>query len=158
VTGPAGRQGKPGVMGLTGQTGPAGASGPAGSVGPPGLFPTTLPSGRTLTGLYRTTSAGGVFVSDTQTFVFPLSSTPTVHFIGIGATPPAQCTGSSTNPQAAPGNLCVYAELGDAGAAAVGILDPETNHEPAAASIHGFAAYDTASDSFSSGTWAVTAP
>lgn len=139
VSGPRGSQGQPGVTGQTGPVGPQGSSGPT---GPPGPFPTTLPSGKTLTGVYRTTSGGGVFVPDTQTFVFPLSSNPTVHFIGIGATPPVQCAGSATNPQAAPGNLCVYAAEGDVSATAVSISNPETNTGPDA-SVHGFTLFDS---------------
>jgi hypothetical protein len=75
VAGKVGAQGKPGVMGLQG---PAGQPGGPGIHGPPGPFPESLPSGKTLTGDYRTTSASGNFVTDTQSFAFPLASKPSV--------------------------------------------------------------------------------
>ena len=85
VTGPPGRQGAQGVMGLqgpAGQPGGPGIQGGRGIQGPPGPFVATLPSGKTLTGDYRTTSEGGVFVADTQSFAFPLASKPSVNFVG----------------------------------------------------------------------------
>ena len=160
VTGPPGRQGAQGVMGLqgaAGQPGGAGIQGRPGIQGPPGPFVATLPSGKTLTGDYRTTSVGGVFVADTQSFAFPLASNPTVHFVGIGATPPAQCPGTASSPKAAPGSLCVYATEGSISATAVNIFNPETNEGPDA-SPRGFSVADTDSDTFSTGSWAVTAP
>ena len=154
VTGPRGIQGEQGVMGLQGA---AGQPGGRGIQGPPGPFVATLPSGKTLTGDYRTTSEGGVFVADTQSFAFPLASKPSVHFVGIGATPPAQCPGTASNPKAAPGNLCVYATEGSISATAVNIFNPETNEGPDA-SPRGFSIADADSDTFSTGSWAVTAP
>jgi hypothetical protein len=140
------------------QTGPTGATGSTGVTGPAGPFPTTLPSGKTLTGDYRTSrSTDGDYADDTQSFAFPLSSSPAVHFIGIGATPPAECPGSFSNPQASPGNLCVYAALGETSPTAVFIVDPESNIGPGA-SPRGFTVVmDAAPDSFSTGSWAVTA-
>jgi hypothetical protein len=133
--------------------------GPAGRQGPPGPFPATLPSGKTLTGDYRTVfpSGSAVSIPDTQSFAFPLTSRPAVHFIGVGATPPAQCPGTATEPKAAPGNLCVYAALGDISATAVAIADRETNVAPEA-SPRGFSVFEANNDSFSTGSWAVTAP
>jgi hypothetical protein len=154
VAGKVGAQGQPGAMGLHG---PAGQPGAQGIQGPPGPFPATLPSGMTLTGDYRTTSASGNFVSDTQSFAFAVASKPSVHFVGIGATPPAQCSGTVSSPEAAPGNLCVYAALGSTSATAVEIINPETNFTPDA-SPRRFSVAMTPSDSFSAGSWAVTAP
>ena len=154
VAGKVGAQGKPGVMGLQG---PAGQPGGPGIQGPPGPFPGTLPRGKTLTGDYRMTSASGNFVTDTQSFAFPLASKPSVHFVGIDATPPAQCPGTATSPKAAPGNLCVDAAAGSLSATAVDIFNPETNSGPDA-SPRGFSVADSESDSFSTGSWAVTAP
>ena len=141
VTGPTGRQGEQGVMGLQGPAGQPGGQHGAGIQGPPGPFVATLPSGKTLTGDYRTSSAGGVFVGDTQSFAFPLASKPSVHFVGIGATPPAQCPGTASSPKAAPGNLCLYATEGSVSATAVDISNPETNEGPDA-SPRGFSACD----------------
>lgn len=149
-----GAQGKPGAMGLQG---PAGRPGEQGIQGPPGPFPATLPSGKTLTGDYRTTSASGNFVSDTQSFAFPLASKPSVHVVGIDATPSAQCPGTASSPQAAPGNLCVYEAEGSLGPTSVEIINPETNMT-SDASPRGFSVAMTQSDAFSTGSWAVTAP
>ena len=160
VTGPPGRQGTQGVMGLqgpAGQPGGPGIQGGRGIQGPPGPFVATLPSGKTLTGDYRTTSEGGVFVADTQSFAFPLASKPSVNFVGIGATPPPQCPGTASSPKAAPGNLCLYATEGSISATAVNIFNPETNEGPDA-SPRGFSIADADSDTFSTGSWAVTAP
>jgi hypothetical protein len=125
--------------------------------GPPGPFPATLPSGRTLTGDYRTDFTSSADVTDTQSFTFPLASKPAVHFVGIDATAPAQCPGTATDPKAARGNLCVYAALGSVSATAVLIINPETNFEPDA-SPRGFTVAMAFSGSFSTGSWAVTGP
>jgi hypothetical protein len=101
---------------------------------------------------------GGVDVTDTESFAFPLSSSPTVHFIGIGDPAPAQCPGSFGNPQATPGNLCVYASSGIINSTAVLIVDPELNLSDAA-SARGFTLIPNfAVTVWSSGSWAVTAP
>jgi len=160
VTGPPGSQGTQGIMGLqgpAGQPGGPGVQGGRGIQGPPGPFVATLPSGKTLTGDYRTTSEDGVFVADTQSFAFPLASKPSVNFVGIGATPPAQCPGTASSPKAMPGNLCLYATEGSISATAVNIFNPETNEGPDA-SPRGFSVADADSDTFSTGSWAVTAP
>lgn len=70
---------------------------------------------------------------------------------------PTPQPGSATNPQAAPGNLCVYGRVGDSD---VGIVDPETNCECGTAGTTGFTLIleSPGVTHFSSGTWAVTAP
>lgn len=76
--------------------------------------PETLASGKTLRGHYHlelnTGSGGGTNPDMGQgySFIFPLTETPAGHFINDGETPPAECPGSVTEPQAAPGHLCVY--------------------------------------------------
>jgi hypothetical protein len=138
-----------GPQGIPGGNGQRGLPGPQGPAGP---FPSTLPSGKTLTGAYRTDIVNMVALEDTQSFAYPLASRPSVHFIGIGTTAPAQCPGTASDPQAAPGNLCVYAALGLSGANVIGISDPDTNHP--GSSLWGF----TVAGATSSGSWAVTAP
>ena len=150
--GPPGAQGTQGSSGAGGPTGPSGPQGVQGQTGPPGPFPDSLPSGKTLTGVYATLMQSGLEGFDDETFAYPLSSPPTAHFVGIFAQAPPQCPGSSHDPQALPGNLCVYAVLGGTAADAVGIESPETNLP--GASVRGFQVVGTTS----SGTWAVTAP
>jgi hypothetical protein len=153
--GPQGIQGSTGAAGAAGAPGAAGPRGPQGvqgEVGPPGPFPDTLPSGKTLTGVYATIMSTGSTGLDAETFAYPLASAPTAHFIGIFAQAPPGCPGTRSNPRALPGNLCVYAALGGSAADAVSIENPETNLP--GASVRGFQAVGTTS----SGTWAVTAP
>jgi hypothetical protein len=120
--------------------------------------PVSLARGKTLTGDYRTSfPRGDVIVTDTQSFAFPLASAPAVHFVGIGSSRPAQCPGTATNPQATPGNLCLYAAAGDVSPTAVSISNPEANLAPSA-SARGFTASETDTPSFSTGSWAVTGP
>ena len=154
MTGPARNQGSKGSWAYRAL---AGQPGIQGIQGPPGPFVATLPSGKTVTGDYLTTSASGNFVSDTQSFAFPLASKPSVHFVGFGATPPPQCPGTVTSPKAAPGNLCLYEAEGSLSATAVNISNPETNSGPDA-SPRGFTVTISESDTFSTGSWAVTAP
>jgi hypothetical protein len=139
----------------TGAAGMTGATGPSGVQGLPGPFPATLPSGQTLTGVYRAseTNAGDP-VTDTVTFAYPLASKPTVDFIAPLAQPPTGCPGSAANPQAAPGHLCVYATQGNSG---VSIANPETSIAPDA-SVRGFTVFDNFAGAETNGTWAVTAP
>lgn len=67
----------------------------------------TLAAGRTLTGDYAV-DGDSTYADATVTFAFPLSSAPKANYIAAGTTPPTQCPGSPANPEAAPGNLCIY--------------------------------------------------
>jgi hypothetical protein len=140
-----------------------GPAGPPGSTGDPGPFPTTLPSGQTVRGAYRVSSqtvgSATVLVNDTQSFVYPLASPPTVAVIPVGGSSTEACPGSSDDPQAAPGNLCIYATLGDSGPFPVCVISPETNTGCFQSGTTGFTLSAQGSgDTFSTGTWAVTAP
>jgi hypothetical protein len=105
---------KNGLNGLNGATGATGLQGPTGATGAPGQpgpFPPTLPSGKTLRGVFLSAgsaSAAGGFVGDNITFGWTLSAKPTVHFIKVGATVPVGCSGTAVAPGAHPGNLCVF--------------------------------------------------
>jgi len=86
-------------------------TGPQGPEGEPGPFPDSLPSGKTITGVY---SLGGQAAGandnffDSLTFSFPLATVPTVEIIEIDEVASANCPGSASEPAAAPGYLCVY--------------------------------------------------
>jgi len=144
-----------------GLQGPPGNTGAKGDPGPPGPFPTTLPTGQTIRGSYRvgnqTVSGTPVLVFDTESFVYPLTSAPIVNVITIGGASTSQCPGSADNPQAAPGNLCIYAALGLV-ANPVCVIDPTANLGCARSATTGFTLSTTTNDTFSTGTWAVTAP
>jgi hypothetical protein len=109
--GPAGTPGAPGAQGPQGSQGPQGPQGGPGPQGPAGPFMDPLASGLTMRGLYGTeigSHAAGVFVGTFISFPFRLASAPTPHFIAAGAPLPAGCSGTSANPGAAAGHLCVF--------------------------------------------------
>lgn len=87
-----------------------GAVGPPGVQGPAGSLLDTLPSGRSLQGAWAVSgTATGVNdgAESVVTFPIPLGFTPIAHVI-TGGTPPAECPGNVTTPQAVAGHLCVY--------------------------------------------------
>ena len=149
VTGP--------VVGLLGP----GPKGDKGDRGDPGPFPATLPSGQTLTGLYRAdtyvNNGGGessVFVSPGIGFTYPLAAAPTPNVVPIGGPPTTACPGSAANPEATPGNLCLYAAQGGTPSC---VYEP-VNNSCGVVSRFGFSVYLFGAPSGSEGTWAVTAP
>jgi hypothetical protein len=110
-------KGHNGKNGATGPTGSAGAKGTTGEAGPrgergeAGPFPSTLPSGKTITGTW---SIAGLRTAENNaaetaiSFPFPLASSVTVHIVAAGASPPAGCSGTAASPGAAAGNLCIF--------------------------------------------------
>lgn len=125
-------------------------------------LPSTLPSGETLVGNYyidNKAAAANEYASDSISFEIPLASAPTPHVILKGGTAPAQCPGSVTNPQATPGNLCVY-EGDSSNRTFVNVRNELTGadaaDDPFGAGIWEYSA--AAGESISGGTWAVTAP
>ena len=152
-----------GPKGATGTQGPVGPNGPAGATGPQGLFPGLLPSGATLRGAYAvfgTASSSGALAGDQISFGFELSAAPTAHFINSGATPPAACPGTAAQPEAAPGNLCIY-EGTVANVGARTFQDPVTLLTGSTVRAWGAevgAVSAAAGNFYTAGSWAVTAP
>jgi hypothetical protein len=121
ATGANGSAGAAGAAGTTGATGATGA-GPTGETGPTGevVIPSTLAKGTSEHGFWAT-SAGEkpeVFPHETSAEIsFPIWLAATlpsedVHYIKVGETAPAGCTGGTVaKPTAESGNLCVYAGL-----------------------------------------------
>ncbi|HET9153908.1 MAG TPA: hypothetical protein VFN85_07310 [Solirubrobacterales bacterium] len=109
--GPAGAKGDAGVKGDTGATGGTGAEGPQGPEGPPGPTKTTLPPGKTESGLWQFQTNGSSLGVGIMAIDFPLrvESTPTSEFMPVGAPPNKNCPGNGEEPQAARGYLCIYA-------------------------------------------------
>jgi hypothetical protein len=159
LRGPAGTQGPAGTVGPAGTQGPAGPAGAQGDQGPAGPFPTTLPTGKTITGAFAMTgetTAGGQAISDNISWSYPLSATPTVHVIASGAAVPAGCSGTRTLPGASSGNLCIFVsgEFNDSG---VSTLNPDTQGSGAGRTgAWVFANSSAAGLAETSGTWAVT--
>jgi hypothetical protein len=67
------------------------------------------PSSGTMTGEWSFDTKGAA--STLVSFSFPreLSAEPAFNWMGSGATPTPACPGSPANPEAAPGNVCMYA-------------------------------------------------
>jgi hypothetical protein len=127
------------------------------------LLPSTLASGKTLTGTYAVAGNGAFFVCPIQ-FQVPLASAPSApaaNFIPAGGASTTNCPGTATSPAALPGNLCVYEAAASGinrtldciGAASTGTCNASDTF---GATIGFFPA--GAGSSFSYGTWAVTAP
>ena len=148
VTGPQGPAGKDGA---TGAAGPKGDTGPAGSPGP---FPGVLPAGITLRGNWGGGSSAGGTAYESISFGFAFASAPAFHYVPGPASVPAGCTGgTSANPTAQPGNLCLYSNgfpLNTSGPKVTG-----------AANVWGtlFTVSSTSNAAFADGgTWAATSP
>jgi len=152
--GDAGPTGAPGSKGDQGLKGDTGSQGPEGKQGPPGPTETTLPPGKTSVGVwqFQVTNAvrGLVAIS------FPLRIEPAVElgWVGINAPSTKNCPGDDTNPEAAPGKLCLYA---------VNLV----NTKPAPVEIVGFdgtagfraqfGIEEPSEEAFGFGVWAATA-
>jgi hypothetical protein len=153
AAGPAGPAGATGPAGAAGTPGTPGAPGAAGATGPAGPFPDTLPAGKTVRGSFyalATAAAGGNWANDSVSFVWPLAAAPSPHYIRAGDAPPAQCPGTFSNPQAAPGHYCVYEQAADNASASRGI---DTLTKFGSGIFVGAAA---AGQVLTYGTWAVT--
>jgi hypothetical protein len=104
-----GVRGLRGLAGPPGPVGPQGAQGAQGAQGPAGPITAAAPAGVTLRGNYAVSQTGSTnFAVDAFSFVLRLSAAPAVHYINVGAAAPPECPGTATDPQAAPGHLCVY--------------------------------------------------
>ena len=110
---------------MTRAPGAPGAPGATGATGPAGAFFETLPPGKTLRGAYAFSGYYGGSPAPYSkydkgpadgliTFQIPLAVAPQLVLIPrrqdaeLPGTPPAECPGTITNPQALPGYLCVY--------------------------------------------------
>jgi len=150
---------------LKGKIGKSGANGAAGGQGPAGPFVTTLPSGQTLRGNYAGRAFGGETAGQEMqipiTFAFPLTTAPAAHYILNGTAPPSQCPGTAADPQALPGNLCVYESTAALSATKIRVFDPIGGDDDTANRFGaGVAAESTAAKAEFRirGSWAVTAP
>ncbi len=155
-----------GATGPIGLTGPKGDKGDKGERGEAGPFPTgPLPSGATIRGTYSIgthQNTAGEYHNIGVSFGYTLASAPTGHFVAVGTTPPAQCPGSALNPQAAPGNLCVYEAVEGNQASTPTVFNPANGTTGTVGTV-GFGVSvtggaSTGSNILSYGTWAVTAP
>ncbi len=172
--------GKPGTNGTSGGPGPEGKQGPKGEPGKPGPLLETLPAGKSLQGVWGTsggTSTTEATAGATISFQFPLESAPAVVYVwadnttvGLygfrqSLTAPGEaletaaeveafCPGSSSEPEATAGNLCIYTTIEENG----GVLGPSP------ISFGEISRFGTTlpnvvftSEGWIQGTWAVTA-
>jgi hypothetical protein len=154
--GPPGPQGPAGPQGVPGPQGPAGPQGAIGPQGPPGPLVNTLPAGATLRGMYGWADriSPGYKPVVPLSYAFPLPASPTINVIGIGGGPTVACPGTAANPQAAPGNLCVYQTRNDGNQAFLVLNEVQGGRFGA---VLYFPAAPGADYEYE-GTWAVTAP
>jgi hypothetical protein len=94
-----------------GPKGDPGPQGPKGDKGDPGSL-AVVPSGKTIRGVYvlsfDAASGAGSTAFSFGALLPAAPAAPPANFIDVGEGPTASCPGSPSNPQAAPGNLCVY--------------------------------------------------
>jgi hypothetical protein len=162
-----GRRGPQGARGPQGLQGPGGLQGPKGDQGEPGPFPDPLPSGKTIRGSWalagpHTSTAVALGLAQAPiSFGFTLPSAPSPHYRGSGAPPTADCPGSVSNPQAAPGRLCIF-EAGRINMGQPSICNPVTatcgtTVSRFGANLEAFS-NNSSANYFANGTWAATAP
>jgi hypothetical protein len=153
-------KGKPGPAGPQGSQGSQGTSGLKGDPGATNSYPATLPSGQTERGVFAgeadDVGNANAHTYATAAFPIPLAGAPTANIIQSGGASTAQCPGSSANPQATAGNLCVYVNNSSG---AVTVFDPSNPANPINSSKWGATISIISSGAaYEYGTWAVTAP
>jgi hypothetical protein len=165
VAGAAGPGGPGGPQGPAGAGGPAGAKGATGAAGKDGKtgFTEFLPPNDSERGTWGvagqpTTTPFGEDVSASISFNIPLKEAPAVHVIKPEATPPAGCSGTVTEPQAEPGNLCVFTTF-EQNVKATGpfVFSPETGEGAGKAGAVMFVPAAAAGGIAAAGDWVVTA-
>lgn len=124
--------------------------------------PGTLPGGSTERGAFNVEAqapAGSAFWGNAYSFPFPLSGTVSATYMAPGASPTAACPGTVTDPEAAAGDLCLYAHAA-LNVSQVGIADPTTSAGGQASPYGFFVQIESSSAglAYAFGTWAVTAP
>ncbi|HVD40401.1 MAG TPA: hypothetical protein VNC16_05300 [Solirubrobacterales bacterium] len=151
--GPAGPQGAPGPAGPKGDRGPQGEPGEPGPEGPPGPTETILPPEQTSTGDWAFSALGfGAYLE--INFPLRLVPFPHDHFVPKGTTTP-ECEGNAVNPQAAPGNLCIYVQELNNVTGPQEVISATANRN--SGWIGEFAPVNPGSESYGYGSWAVTA-
>jgi hypothetical protein len=158
-----GARGPQGLMGPQGSQGPQGSHGVQGDTGPAGPLLQTLPSGATERGFFYidvvnpgTGTVAPAHGSTSISFPIPLSAAPTPVIRRNGDPSPAHCPGTDANPTADPGYLCLYEHSHTSPTPVVSDYGRPT---PFGSGVLLISGSSTGGDeSFTSGTWAVTAP
>jgi hypothetical protein len=115
--GTAGPQGPKGDAGAKGENGVPGQDGQDGGPGEAGVCSASkpvcvMPAGATLTGVWGTSTLGSSSGANElyAPISFPLEHTGgwTLHVVQENGAPTTECPGSVEDPEALPGNLCIY--------------------------------------------------
>ena len=161
--GPRGLRGEVGPSGQQGATGPQGPKGDKGATGDPWPYNNVLPSGKTVRGVFApggTAADANSIAQEGVSFGWGMADFPIVHYIEFGATPPPECPGTPTAPQAQAGHLCIY-EADSVNVSGVCVFNPAHTSDPSctATSLRGFGigiTSETSGDFWLQGSWAVT--
>lgn len=177
ATGPQGPQGLPGAAGQKGE------KGDKGETGPPGTYPTKLPSGQTLTGIWGQEIAPVSGELSLATISYPIRVSPppaklawvkaggnqalvvnpetgaSVEILENTEEVEEICPGSAADPEAVAGNVCMYTALEKSATFDNGLFgDPKraTSPDPTSGAVFPF--HNTEGEpGLISGSWAVTA-
>ena len=104
-----GAKGAKGNKGNAGAKGPTGAQGAQGATGAQGPFPSgSLPAGNTVRGYWAIGGSGTSFWLDGISYGFRMSAALTAHLITLAGTPPAECPGTTDDPAAQAGHVCIF--------------------------------------------------
>jgi len=128
----------------------------------PDPVPATLPSGKSLTGVFVASVTGGAGDASIGrspiSFPFPLAGDPRTRYVELESPPSPDCPGTRDNPRAAPGVLCVF-ETGRVGTITFrGVFNPVTSINDRSSRFGAVAFVNGESGASIRGTWAVTAP
>jgi hypothetical protein len=105
----------------------------------------------------RSPETGPDFGFSEISFGFSFASAPVPHFIEVDSTPPPECPGTSRDPQALPGHLCVYESLVTR-TDVRGINGPDGDDTTYRFGARLFAYGSEPGVFISQGTWAATSP
>ncbi len=121
----------------------------------------TLPGGSTLRGAFAIGGDAAGYLLQGVDFGYTLAAAPAAHYVQLGAAAPAECPGSASSPEAAPGHLCVYESL-RTGISDGGVILYQANGSGGASPFGFIVAVSpgagTAANPIAYGGWAVTAP
>jgi len=151
--GDPGPAGGPGPKGDQGSKGDEGKQGPRGEEGPPGPTETTLPPGKTETGVWSVSGKGlHVYYADIS---FPLRLATGPQVISNPEESPDLCPGSVGQPEAAPGYFCLYGNESFSNGFYVGfVIGPD----PTSGLVLEFQSPEEENLASGAGSWAVTEP
>lgn len=164
VKGDTGTPGAPGAKGDPGPQGPPGEDGATGPTGPAGPTETVLPPEETSTGTWGFAAEESQGLSLPVAINFPLRTIPapaeflpSSNLIVKGEdSPTAECPGTVNDPQAAPGEFCLYAVVLSGASPALAVNDELWSADRSSGLVFPFD-IETEGLARGRGTWAVTA-